>query len=37
MSKEVEWELDESTQLLKMIRSAIFTAQSSPGRGRVRR
>jgi len=31
--KEVEWELDEANQLLKMIRSAIMTAQSSTSRG----
>lgn len=31
-AKEVEWELDEAKQLLKMIRSAILTAQSSPRR-----
>ena len=31
--KEMSWELDEANQLLKMIRSAIVTAQSSPHRG----
>jgi len=32
---EVEWELDEANQLLKMIRSAIRTAQSSTRRRRI--
>lgn len=32
-AKEVEWEVDEANQLLKMIRSAIMTAQSSTSRG----
>jgi four helix bundle protein len=34
-AQEVEWELDESKQLLKMIKSAIITAQSSPHRGGI--
>jgi four helix bundle protein len=32
--KEIEWELNESRQLLAMIRSAILTARSSDSRGR---
>ena len=30
---EVEWELDEATQLLAMLTRAVKTAQSSPWRG----
>jgi len=30
---EIEWELDEAKQVLKMIRAAILTAKSSPNRG----
>jgi len=31
--EEVSWELNEITQLMKMLRSAILTARSSPIRG----
>jgi len=34
-AKDVEWELDEAKQLLKMIRSAIIAAQSSTRRGKL--
>ena len=35
-AEEVMWELNEITQLMKMLRSAILTARSSTSRGETR-